>query len=66
MTSSQHILVFGIKLHQNNMNNEPAKGGTNKEGKLDELGMSSPKRRLMDAKEQAAYFEREVRNMTCS
>mmetsp|Transcript_57305 Transcript_57305/g.100656 ORF Transcript_57305/g.100656 Transcript_57305/m.100656 type:complete len:82 (+) Transcript_57305:98-343(+) len=41
------------------MENEAAKGGTSREGKLDELGMSSPKRRLMDAKEQAAYFERE-------
>jgi hypothetical protein len=31
------------------------------DGKADELyGMSSPKRRLLDAKEQAAYFEREV------
>lgn len=43
------------------MDNGPTKGGTSKEGKLDELGMSSPKRRLMDAKEQAAYFEREVK-----
>lgn len=32
------------------------------EGKADELfGLSSPKRKLLDAKEQAAYFEREVK-----
>jgi len=36
------------------------KSDNNKEGQLEELGMSSPRRRLVNAKEQAAYFEREV------
>jgi hypothetical protein len=30
------------------------------DAKFDELYISSPKRRLLDAKDQAAYFEREV------
>ena len=36
--------------------------GSGKDSKTDDIhGMSSPKKKLMNAKEQAAYFEREVR-----
>ena len=36
--------------------------GSGKDNKTDDIhGMSSPKKKLMNAKEQAAYFEREVR-----
>lgn len=36
--------------------------GNGKDSKTDDIhGMSSPKKKLMNAKEQAAYFEREVR-----
>jgi hypothetical protein len=50
---ARNLRIFGLYIMQNEK--EPITVA-----KFDELYISSPKRRLLDAKDQAAYFEREV------